>query len=119
MIVAPGRLNRLAVLFRLLLMIPAAIISTVLIYGWAVCAFVCWLVVLILGRMPRPLGEATAAVLRYSMRFQAYYWMLTSAYSKRLFGDKASAVGYGGPAPLSTRPLVLSRGGRGLLIVFL
>lgn len=120
--VEPGRLNRLAVLFRLLLLIPAAIISTVLMYGWAVCAFFCWLAVLILGRMPRPLAEATAAVLRYSMRYQAYYWMLTSAYPKHVFGDEASAPGYGapgGPAPLSTRPLVLSGGGRGLLIVFI
>ncbi|HWR48668.1 MAG TPA: DUF4389 domain-containing protein [Pseudonocardiaceae bacterium] len=134
--VQPGRLNRLAVLFRLLLLIPAAIISSVLSYGWLVCAFFCWLAVLILGRTPRPLCEATAAVLRYSMRYQAYFWMLTSAYPKHVFGDEESAPGYGGqpapdaastaagygpggPAAISTRPLVLSRGGRWLLIVFI
>lgn len=134
--VQPGRLNRLAVLFRLVLVIPAAIVSTVLVYGWTVCAFFCWLAVLILGRTPRPLWEATAAVLRYSMRYQAYWWMLTSAYPKHVFGDEASSPGYGGapepdavsmaagygaggPVAVSTRPLVLSRGGRWLLIVFI
>jgi Domain of unknown function (DUF4389) len=40
---APGRLNRLAVLFRLLLAIPAAILSTLATGGWLVSSFVIWL----------------------------------------------------------------------------
>ncbi|WP_033822971.1 DUF4389 domain-containing protein, partial [Kitasatospora sp. MBT63] len=85
--VRPGLLNRLAVFFRLILMIPAAIVQNLLVTGWWVLAFFSWLVVLVLGRMPRPLFEATAAVLRYRMRFSAYLLMLTPAYPKRLFGD--------------------------------
>ncbi|MFJ1707833.1 DUF4389 domain-containing protein [Kitasatospora sp. NPDC088346] len=92
----PGPLNRLAVFFRLLLVIPAAIVQNLLVTGWWVVAFFSWLVVLVLGRMPRPLFEATAAVLRYRMRFGAYLLMLTPAYPKRVFGD---------PEPLAEPPL--------------
>lgn len=117
----PGRLNRLAVLFRIVLMIPAAVIESVTTAGWWALSFLCWLVVLVLGRMPRPLFEATAAIMRYSMRYQAYLMMLTSSYPKRLFGDANE-----GPAPLrapgvrasATRPLVLSGGGTALLVIF-
>ncbi|WP_371498005.1 DUF4389 domain-containing protein [Kitasatospora sp. NBC_00374] len=94
--VRPGLLNRLAVFFRLVLMIPAAIVQNLLVTGWWVVAFFSWLVVLVLGRMPRPLFEATAAVLRYRMRFEVYALMLTAAYPKRVFGD---------PEPLAEPPL--------------
>jgi hypothetical protein len=138
---APERLNRAAVLFRLILYIPAALMSRFLGIGWAILAVFFWLTVLILGRMPRPVFDATAAVLRYTMRAQAYYMMLTSAYPKWLFGDRALvAPAYPAvpapeeypppasdpdwpqpvPAPRSdTRPLLLSTGGRVLLIVII
>jgi hypothetical protein len=90
----PGHLNRLAVLFRVILAIPAGVIAAVLTAGWQALSFFCWLVVLILGRMPAPLYEATAAILRYSMRLQAYFLMLTAAYPKRLFGDRLTAGAY-------------------------
>jgi Domain of unknown function (DUF4389) len=48
--------------------------------------------VLILGRMPQPVFEATAAVVRYTMRAQAYFMMLTSAYPKWLFGGRALLI---------------------------
>lgn len=83
----PGELNRLAVFFRLILMIPAAIVQSLAVSGWYAVSFVLWLIVLVLGRMPQPLFGATAAILRYAMRFSAYALMLTSAYPKRLFGD--------------------------------
>jgi Domain of unknown function (DUF4389) len=75
----PGRLNRLAVLFRIILAIPAGIIAAVLTAGWQAVSFFCWLAVLILGRTPAPLFEATAAVPRYAMRLQAYFLMLTTS----------------------------------------
>ncbi|MFG3053989.1 DUF4389 domain-containing protein [Kitasatospora sp. NPDC048239] len=113
----PGELNRLAVFFRLILAIPAMIIQGVLYAGWWTVAFISWLVVLILGRMPQPLYEATTAILRYRMRYIAYMLMLTSAYPKRLFGEEPGSVP-GGPVS-ATRPLVLSGGGRALLVVFI
>lgn len=115
--VRPGPLNRLAVFFRLLLVIPAAIVQSLLVTGWYTAGFVIWLVVLVLGRMPRPLFEATAAVLRYALRVHAYMLLLTSAYPKRIFGDDAATAP--GEAVSATRPLLLSSGGKFLLVVFL
>jgi hypothetical protein len=115
--VRPGHLNRAAVFFRLILLIPAAIVSSLLGTGWFVLCFFIWLWVLIAGRMPRPVFEATAAYLRYRMRFYAYVLMLTSAYPKGLFGEEPLP---GGESPASaTRPLVLSTLGKVLLAAFL
>ncbi|MFC5661659.1 DUF4389 domain-containing protein [Kitasatospora misakiensis] len=113
----PGELNRLAVLFRLILVIPAAVVQGLLYAGWWMVGWISWLAVLILGRMPQPLFEATAAVLRYRMRYLAYLVMLTSAYPKQLFGDEPGSEP-GGPVS-ATRPLVMSGAGRGLLVAFL
>ena len=114
--VRPGKLNRLAVLFRLFLLIPAAILQDLVATGWYIVAFFVWLIMLVLGRMPRPLFEATAAVARYGIRLGAYSMMLTSAYPKRLFGDELRA---GGEVHSATRPLVLSGLAKGLLVLFL
>lgn len=114
---APGRLNRLAVLFRIILAIPAYVLYIVLSYGWNVCAFVCWLVVLIMGRNPLPLYGATAALVRYQFRYLAYWLMLSSAYPKGLFGETPAGPPPAGPT--STRPLVLTSGGRAVLIIFI
>ncbi|MGW2376987.1 MULTISPECIES: DUF4389 domain-containing protein [Kitasatospora] len=112
----PGELNRLAVLFRIVLVIPASIVQGLVNAGWWLVAVIIWLVVLILGRMPQALYEATTAILRYRMRYLAYLVMLTSAYPKRLFGEEPGSE----PEPVSaTRPLVLSGAGRGLLVLFL
>ncbi|MFE6049298.1 DUF4389 domain-containing protein [Kitasatospora sp. NPDC056446] len=113
----PGELNRLAVLFRIVLVIPASIVQGLVYAGWWTVSFVIWLVVLVLGRMPQPLYEATVAILRYRMRYTAYLLMLTSAYPKRLFGEEPGSEPDG---PVSaTRPLVLSGAARGLVVVFL
>jgi hypothetical protein len=94
----PGRLNRLAVLFRFILVFPASIVSGVLTYGMETIAlFVIWLIVLITGRMPQSLHEAVGAVLRYSLRVTGYMFMLTSEYPSGLFGDQAGPGGYQAP----------------------
>ncbi|MEW2414749.1 DUF4389 domain-containing protein [Streptomyces sp. NPDC046866] len=119
----PGALNRLAVLFRLVLLIPAAVVSTLLQYGWGAVCWVFWLITLVLGRMPQPVYGAVAAVARYRMRYLAYVMMLTPAYPKRLFGDPAPApVPQAPPAaapPWGTRPLLLSTGSKALVVLFL
>jgi Domain of unknown function (DUF4389) len=114
----PAELNRLAVLLRIFLIIPAVIITAVVTAGWGVCSFFIWLIVLILGRMPEALFESTAAVMRYAMRVQAYWLMLTPAYPKRLFGD-GSAQGGAGARGSSTRPLLMTSAARVLLLVFI
>lgn len=116
--VRPTGLNRLAVLFRIFLMVPAAIVQSLAVYGWWVLAVVWWLITLILGRMPRPLFEATAATLRYRMRFSAYATMLTPAYPKGLFGDDGLAMSQG-HSRSATRPLVMSDAAKWLVVLFL
>ncbi|MBF6507548.1 DUF4389 domain-containing protein [Nocardia farcinica] len=114
----PGELNRWAVLFRIVLVIPAAVVSAVVAHGWAVLAFFIWLVVLVLGRTPRPVFDATAAVLRWSYRTNAYFYLLTGAYPRMLFGEAKAEENPPRQSP-GTRPLVMSKGGRVLLVVFI
>ena len=63
--VTPGPLNRLAVLFRLFLLIPCWIVQAVVTYGaLTIFLFVTWLIVLVKGQMPDAIHQALAAVLR-------------------------------------------------------
>src|SRR5216683_4417326 len=95
--VRPGRLNRLAVFFRIILAIPAWLISIALIYGLGTIAiFIIWLIVLISGTMSETLYGAIAAVIRYFTRFYGYVLLLTGTYPKGLFGDE--------PGPDGTAP---------------
>jgi hypothetical protein len=89
---APGRLNRLAVLFRLFLLIPAQVVLSLTLAGWFVASFFIWLLVLLLGRVPGALFDATTALLRYSFRYYAYYWLVTAAWPWGLFGDRPGLV---------------------------
>ncbi|WP_042382430.1 DUF4389 domain-containing protein [Streptacidiphilus melanogenes] len=114
--VRPAELNRLAVLFRLILMIPAAILQSLVTSGWSVLCFFFWLIALVLGRLPEPVFGATAATARFAMRFSAYASMLTAAYPKRLFGDESLALVERRSA---SRPLLLSGGAKVLVVVFL
>jgi hypothetical protein len=95
------RLNRAAVFFRVILAIPAGIVSTVVTEGASsIVLFVAWLIALVTGQLPRPLHQALTALLRYQARFYCYYLMLTPAYPWGLFGDApgtppaAPAYGY-------------------------
>ncbi len=87
----PGPLNRLAVLFRLILVIPPAIVSGLLVWGgWTIVLFITWLIMLVTGTMPVSLYQAYAAVLRYYSRYLGYLLMLTSEYPSEIFGDRLS-----------------------------
>jgi hypothetical protein len=90
-----GRLNRLTVAFRVILAIPAAIVSLLLTCGLAlVVIFIGWLAVLITGRLPVSLHQAFAAVLRYTVRYYGYLYLLTGAYPAGLFGDDPGRPGW-------------------------
>lgn len=112
----PGRLSRAKVLFRFILAIPVSFVILALNYGWVVCGFFVWLSVLITGRTPKPAFDAISAMLRYLTRLNAWLGMLTEQYPRELFGDKYPEVVEQRSA---TRPLVLSRGGRRLLIAMI
>ena len=90
----PGQLSRLTVLFRVLLAVPAAIVSILLTSGLTtIVILVAWLTALIAGRLPASLHRAFAAVLRYTVRYYGYLYLLTGAYPAGLFGDKAGVPG--------------------------
>jgi hypothetical protein len=95
---APGRLNRLAVLFRIFLVIPAAILSGLASLGLGLAFLFIWLWVLVTGRVPGALFDAITAVFRYSTRLAAYSWLVTAAYPGGLLGDPPAAA----PVPAMT-----------------
>jgi len=103
----PQRLNRAAVFFRGVLLIPANILCTVLSSGAVLMALIAWLVTLITGRLPASFHLAYVAVLRFQTRFYGYAGMLTTAYPSGLYGDRpgivawadAPAPAFGAPAP--------------------
>jgi hypothetical protein len=95
----PGRLNRWAVLFRIILCVPAAVFVQIVQYGLTVpLLLVMWFVVLITGSMPPTLYLAYAALLRYETRFHSWFSMLTSEYAWGMLGDRVQA------APLPSGP---------------
>lgn len=119
----PGRLNRAAVLFRLILAIPVYVAQSVVSSGVGLASPVVWLIVLVSGRMPASLFEAEAAALRYQTKFWSYFLMLTGEYPGGLFGDGAATAEAEPPAALPATPrvtrLVLSRAARRLVVLFI
>jgi hypothetical protein len=108
----PGRMNRLSVFFRLLLIGPAWWLWSLIACGLgAIVMFVTWLIVLAAGRMPQFLYGAIAAMLRFWARVKGYLYLLTSTYPSGLFGDEPLLAGQptaaGEPAaPPGTAPAV-------------
>ncbi len=114
--VGSGKLNRLTVAFRIILAIPAAVVSILLTFGFTtIVVFVAWLTALIAGRLPASLHQAFAAVLRYTVRYHGYLYLLTGAYPAGLFGDgpaaqteavppPSGALGYGTAGPGQAAP---------------
>lgn len=108
--------SRWAVLFRIVLVIPAAVVSALITGGMEVAAVFIWLIVLVKGEMPVSLYAAIAAILRYQARLYAYYMMLTSKYPGELFGDEPTSeasttddVAAADAPPLTAPPFHLGR----------
>ena len=96
---APGPLNRLAVLFRIILAVPAAVFAQIVNYGLTVPLIVAmWVVIIVTGRMPPTLYTTYAALVRYQARLGAWFNMLTSEYAWGMFGDFVP------PAPVAPPP---------------
>ena len=80
-------LNQMAVLFRIVLALPAYIIGSALSGGLTTLLFPLWLSALFLGRLPSPIYRVAATVTRYSARLTAYMLMLTPEYPWGWKGD--------------------------------
>ncbi|MGN6177502.1 MAG: DUF4389 domain-containing protein, partial [Streptosporangiaceae bacterium] len=103
---APGPLNRLGVLFRIILAFPVAILVGILWSGVLLAGLVIWLIVLITGTMPGPAYQAVAAVVRFGARFYGYFYRMSGTYPGGLFGDPADAYA----APAAAGPVAVSPG---------
>ncbi|HST56950.1 MAG TPA: DUF4389 domain-containing protein [Solirubrobacteraceae bacterium] len=79
-VAGPQRQNRWTVLFRLLLVIPAAMISAVYGYLVLVVAILGWFAALATGRMPMGMRDAGALGLRYVAQTAGYALLLTGSY---------------------------------------
>ena len=81
------RLNRAAVFFRCILVIPAWFVAAVVGSAFTPIGLIAWLITLVSGRLPRSLHLAYLAVVRYQARLYGYGWLLTPAYPGGLYGD--------------------------------
>jgi hypothetical protein len=122
----PGRLNRSAVFFRLVLAVWACLVSSLVTAGASsIALFIGWLITLVSGKLPGPLHLAFTAVLRYQTRYYCYLGLLTPTYPRQLFGDKpevsASADDAPPLPPLQSAGwgLALTRTAKGLLVAFI
>jgi hypothetical protein len=89
LVAGSGKLNRLTVAFRVVLAIPVAIATLLVNPGLAVIVVVAgWPAALFAGRLPAPLHQAFAAVLRYAIRYLGYLYLLTGTYPAGMFGDE-------------------------------
>jgi hypothetical protein len=86
-VVMSGRLNRWAVLFRYFLAIPAAIAAGLVFIGLSVFSVVMWVATLIRGTLPTWMFEAAAAAIRYRIRFDGYFFLVTSFQPAQVMGD--------------------------------
>ena len=76
----PEDQNRLTVFFRLILAIPAMIISRIMTYLSQILAVFSWFVALVLGRLPEGMRNFAAFALRYEQQTNAYIGLLTQRY---------------------------------------
>ena len=79
-IAPPVRQNRWKTGFRIILGVPALIISSALQDAAGVVALFGWFTGLFLGRMPQGLRNLGVFALRYQAQVNAYLWLLTDAY---------------------------------------
>ena len=88
-------LGRLSVLLRLILVIPAYLVLSVVGCGMSLFAVAAWLITVVRGTMPNALHGALSAQLRFSLRVTSYLYILQDAYPRGLFGDPDVAPGNG------------------------
>ncbi len=84
---AATRMNRWATFFRLILMIPVGVLSSILGIGALPIHVFGWFAALITGWLPTPIYDMDRALIRFQTRVGAYAYLLVPAYPSKLFGD--------------------------------
>jgi hypothetical protein len=72
--------NRLTVLFRLLMVIPHAIVLGIAWIGGFVCVVIALFAVLFTGRWPSGLRDFVVGLMRWNLRVNAYMFLLVDDY---------------------------------------
>ena len=75
-----GPRDRLTVGFRLLFLIPHALVLFFLLCAWWVTTIIAWFAILVTGSYPAGLYEFGAGVLRWLIRVEAYGLLLVDEY---------------------------------------
>jgi Domain of unknown function (DUF4389) len=96
--------NRITVLFRWLMVIPAAFVLGFVLIAANAVAFVSWWAALFTGRVPTGMFEFMTGALRWAARLQAYNALLTDQYPPFSLDDDPDY-----PVRLVTRQTRLSR----------
>jgi hypothetical protein len=81
-----GQLNRLAVFFRIILIIPAALLSIVVFIVLYVMVLVAWLAGVFAGKVQAGIYGTIAGTLQYVTRYSAYYNLISPTYPAQPFG---------------------------------
>lgn len=84
---AKTRLNPLAVFFRIILVIPAGIVVSVVGSGAFLIAVASWVTIVFTGRQPEPLYEVLRVYTRFQMRVSGYFVMVIPTYPWGIMGD--------------------------------
>jgi hypothetical protein len=86
-------LNRAAVLFRLVLVVPSSVVAAAMNLGTILLTFVMWVCALVRGRVPQPLHEARGLAWRFRTRTSAYVQLLTPTQPfDGFFGDPGASA---------------------------
>jgi hypothetical protein len=81
----PAPQSRLTVFFRILLAIPALVVTGVLQYLFEIVAVLAWFYALFTGRTSKGMRDLQVYCLRYQAQTYGYVWLLTGRYPS--FGD--------------------------------
>jgi Domain of unknown function (DUF4389) len=101
--------SRMKALFRIILVIPVAIILYAMQLVWNIGAFLAWFVIVVTGKQPKGLQDMIVLGLSYQLRANAYLWLLTEDWPPFIDeqgGSLASGPGGTGlpPAPPTSAP---------------
>jgi hypothetical protein len=76
----PEPQRRVITFFRLILAIPAIVVSYVFIFVLFFIAFIGWFIALVVGRMPKGMRDLSAYCVQYEAQTFAYLMLLTDRY---------------------------------------
>lgn len=78
-VAAEGR-NRLTVFFRVIMIIPHAVLLTIISMVASIVMFIAWIAALVTGSVPAGMHTFLTGVQNYSTRVSAYMFLLTDEY---------------------------------------